>query len=202
MPTLTAQDLAAIGMTKGTAAPLLRACAELKAHATKRGATGTDFVPRRISVQSGESGAAAMQPKSRPTSISRGPPPETPPSRGLGSGRSQGKSRATVSPPQPPQDRDSEPLYENVSFCRDAGGNVQAVIDGVALSPGALQYISEPEPRRAMTGLGVGEDGLNLMLQILERQEENECKQIEARYRRMKQRINRVCGRALPTRIS
>lgn len=52
--------------------------------------------------------------------------------------------------------------------------------------------MSEPEPRRAMTGLGVGEEGLVLMLDILRRQEENECKQIEARYRRMRQRINRV----------
>ena len=45
-----------------------------------------------------------------------------------------------------------------------------------------------------MTGLGVGEEGLVLMLDILRRQEENECKQIEARYRRMRQRINRVSG--------
>lgn len=156
MPTLTAQDLAAIGITKGKAAPLLRACSELKAQAAKRGATGMDFVPRRISVQSGESGAAARPtPKPRPTSLSR-PPAEPAPTRGMGSGRTHGSMRSSsVSSSQgAARDEDdagggasrsgrsysdSEPLYENVSFCRDAGGNMQAVIDGVALPSNALQ---------------------------------------------------------------
>jgi hypothetical protein len=148
MPELTAVDLHVIGIEK--TAPLLMACAALKADAARRG----DGDPLRMGRHQVGEGLAPVASTRRPIAAPR--------SLSIGLGLSGSSGRAV---------RAHLPAYENVSFTRDSDGNVRTHIGEVELSEPALKYIKEPAPAAdPIVGFGMSAESLELMLRIVQQQ--------------------------------